>query len=82
MQDILYESCIFHPIYQNAGEEFLTELQNKFRADLLWCGVNNRAPSYFAVSANYPNLDVCCREVRLHSLEALYRVTHQNGETS
>ena len=51
-------------MYQNVGEEFLTELQNKFRADLLWCGVNNRAPSYFAVSANYPNLDVCCREVR------------------
>ena len=48
----------------NSGEEFLTELQNRFRADLLWCGINNDAPSYFAVSANYPDLDLCCREVR------------------
>ena len=36
----------------------LTGLQNRFRADLLWCGINDDAPSYFAVSANYPNLDV------------------------
>jgi hypothetical protein len=49
-------------MFLSFSTDYLTKVQNSFRADLLWCGINDNAPTYLSVSAIYPNLDQCCRQ--------------------